>query len=164
MKQHLSYCIKIICNNIFPLWKVTQERVVVLSQPTVTSMQWRSLCSSWFLLASTEPNSCWSRWTPDTRRMVRPLSQQKDCSRVKWICSATSSASSAARTHSTTLSGSLGRKEKMMDFRHLHSHARDRGYFLKCKRSIYLCVLNSIGIVKPSLIVSTHALRSLADS
>lgn len=89
---------------------------VVLSQLTVTSMQWRSLCSSWFLLASTAPSSCWSRCTPKTLRMVRPLSQQKDWSRVKWICRATSSASSAAKTHRTTLSGSLRRKEIMMRY------------------------------------------------
>lgn len=81
------------------------------SKLTVTSMQWRSLWSSWFLLASTEPSSCCSLWTPDTRRMVMPLSQQKACRRVKWICSATSSSSSAARTQRTTLSGSL-RTEK----------------------------------------------------
>lgn len=95
-------------------------------------MQWRSPCSSWFLLASTAPSSCWSRRTPDTLMMVRPLSQQKDWSNVKWICRATSSALSAARTHRTTLSGSLGRKREssyIMSYSHQHMHVWD-GYKL----------------------------------
>ena len=72
-------------------------------------MQCRSR-GSFPLLSSVSSSSTWaSLLTPDTRMMLMSLSQQKACSSVKWICSAmsSSSSSSVARTHRTTLSGSL---------------------------------------------------------
>lgn len=92
-------------------------------QLTVTKMQWKSCCSFWFWLPSVAaPNRCWSRLNPHTRRMVKSFSWKKACISVKWICTATSSVSSAASKHRTAQSGSLrGKKKKKGEHDHLHN-------------------------------------------
>lgn len=76
---------------------------------TVTRRQCRSRASVVPSVSAGSPRSCASLCMPDTLTMSMSLSQQNDWIRVKWICKAMSSSSSSsmARRHKTTLSGSL---------------------------------------------------------
>lgn len=71
---------------------------------TVTRTQCRSMGSP---PDFTPPSISASRLMLLTRRMLMSFSQQKAWIKVKWIWRATSSSSSVASRHNTTLSGSL---------------------------------------------------------
>lgn len=71
---------------------------------TVTRTQCRSMGSP---PGFTPPSISASRLMLLTRRMLMSFSQQKAWIKVKWIWRATSSSSSEASRHNTTLSGSL---------------------------------------------------------
>lgn len=86
------------------------------AQLTVTRRQCRSRASVVPWVSAGSPSSCASRCIPDTRTISISLSQQNDWMRVKWICRAMSSSSSSsmARRHRTTLSGSLRGQRRAM--------------------------------------------------
>lgn len=76
---------------------------------TVTRTQCRSMGSP---PGFTPPSISASRLMLLTRRMLMSFSQQKAWIKVKWIWRATSSSSSVASRHNTTLSGSLKARQQ----------------------------------------------------
>lgn len=82
----------------------SHHRQTWLTTLTVTRTQWRSMGSP---PDFPPPRISDKRLMLLTRRMLMSFSQQKAWIKVKWICRATSSSSSVASRHNTTLSGSL---------------------------------------------------------
>lgn len=86
---------------------------------TVTRTQCRSMGSP---PDFTPPSISASRLMLLTRRMLMSFSQQKAWIKVKWIWRATSSSSSVASRHNTTLSGSLKARQQERAVRKTETH------------------------------------------